>query len=149
MEENHICAYCGEFAGNDKDHILPESFISNVNYSQAKYPIISMNGDGANLVPACVTCNSRKHESLHFPTIIDICTLFKNFSESQLMGYVDFLYSNKDAIMYYLDDRCLSYNGELEMFQTNMLYMNAVRDFKEFLELYDNGKFEKIRQTFH
>lgn len=51
QRDNEICVYCGNF-GNEIDHIIPRSFGGPASYD--------------NLVTACSSCNSRKHNKFEF-----------------------------------------------------------------------------------
>lgn len=132
------CAYCHTMLGNTKDHILPKSFIASVNYyivnndTETRCYRINPTGEGTNIVPACKWCNLEKGNTLWFPTVSNVYTIFKWFTLEQIVDYIEFLYDNKESIEEYLKKYPTEYKG------------NSLGEFKEFLYIYEKGYFDRI-----
>lgn len=135
------CMICGTEDATRIEHILNPAFISDVNYSQSMYPIISLTGDGRNMMPVCEHCNN-VFNRIMIPTLDTIKTDFKHFNVKMLKAYAEFLRENRDALDYYISEMCVGYNEEIGLFQVRMLYMQYSKAFREFNELYDRGYFK-------
>lgn len=135
------CAICGEQDATCVEYILSKQFISEVNYSQCIYPVISLTGDGRNMMPVCERC-SNVYNRFIAPTLDNIKTDFKHFDIKLLKPYTEFLRENRSAIDYYISEMCMSYNEEVGLYQVRMEYMQYSKAFREFNELYDRGYFK-------
>lgn len=141
MCNTKICYRCGSNKAQHLEHILSSKFISDVNYSQSKYPIVSLTGDGRNLMPVCSQCFNRFNVIL-IPTLSNIKKDFKYFPTSNLLGYVEYLKENISAITEYVSEMCVYYNEEVKLYQVRMQYMICAKSLREFNELYDRGYFK-------
>lgn len=129
------CSRCGSNTATTMENILPARFISEVNYSQCVYPIVSIYANGRNVMPVCEACKN-KLGSIMIPTHESIKREFRHFTQKALYNYANYIYENFDAINHYITEMSVYYNEEVKLFQVRMQYMTYAKALQEFKEFY-------------
>ena len=132
MINKQRCIYCGYKLGDTKEHIIPKSLITAMQYCH-KLPISKPDN---NVAPACKHCNNCKSQRFILPTHKSIHSSYINTPTVYIQDLAEWVMGNYKELQQFF---------QKEM--NRLIYEVSLSDLNTVKSLYCNGYYDTLSDT--